>query len=429
MIKNIVPLDKSKFILVQKNQVLLDEALKTKPIGYYKDAWNRFRKNKASFVAMFFILFILFFTIVGPLMKVYDLPSVSAIEANRLRELPPKVPFLKNFGILDGSKRLNGRSLAYFESLPEGILVEVIREFDVQGTVLADAVVDYYKYLDYSNSTLARARNLNETQYQQAMDRNAVINLISVENGVYRTQLDFFRYALDQDAEDTHFWFGTDQQGRDLFTLLWQGSRISIFLAITVTSINLMIGLFLGSIAGYYGGLYDLLFDRLIDILANIPFLAILTLLILRYGSTYWIVIVAFIATGWIGSYGATRAQFYRYKLREYVLAARTLGAKDSRIMSKHIFPNAIGTLITSFSLAIPSFIFTESTFSFLGIINYSNGTSVGRLLAIGQQAMQQHYHLLMFPAIYLSILMLSFNLFANGLRDAFNPSLRGVDE
>lgn len=429
MIKNIVPLDKSKFILVQKNQVLLDEALKTKPIGYYKDAWNRFRKNKASFVAMFFILFILFFTIVGPLMKVYDLPSVSAIEANRLRELPPKVPFLKNFGILDGSKRLNGRSLAYFESLPEGILVEVIREFDVQGTVLADAVVDYYKYLDYSNSTLARARNLNETQYQQAMDRNAVINLISVENGVYRTQLDFFRYALDQDAENTHFWFGTDQQGRDLFTLLWQGSRISIFLAITVTSINLMIGLFLGSIAGYYGGLYDLLFDRLIDILANIPFLAILTLLILRYGSTYWIVIVAFIATGWIGSYGATRAQFYRYKLREYVLAARTLGAKDSRIMSKHIFPNAIGTLITSFSLAIPSFIFTESTFSFLGIINYSNGTSVGRLLAIGQQAMQQHYHLLMFPAIYLSILMLSFNLFANGLRDAFNPSLRGVDE
>lgn len=429
MIKNIVPLDKSKFILVQKNQVLLDEALKTKPIGYYKDAWNRFRKNKASFVAMFFILFILFFTIVGPLMKVYDLPSVSAIEANRLRELPPKVPFLKNFGILDGSKRLNGRSLAYFESLPEGILVEVIREFDVQGTVLADAVVDYYKYLDYSNSTLARARNLNEAQYQQAMDRNAVINLISVENGVYRTQLDFFRYALDQDAENTHFWFGTDQQGRDLFTLLWQGSRISIFLAITVTSINLMIGLFLGSIAGYYGGLYDLLFDRLIDILANIPFLAILTLLILRYGSTYWIVIVAFIATGWIGSYGATRAQFYRYKLREYVLAARTLGAKDSRIMSKHIFPNAIGTLITSFSLAIPSFIFTESTFSFLGIINYSNGTSVGRLLAIGQQAMQQHYHLLMFPAIYLSILMLSFNLFANGLRDAFNPSLRGVDE
>jgi len=313
--------------------------------------------------------------------------------------------------------------------MPEGILLEVVREFEVQGVILADAIVDYYKFLDYDNSTIERARNLNEVQYQQALDRNAVINLISIDNGVYRTQLDFFRYSLDQNAEDTYFWFGTDQQGRDLFTLLWQGSRISIFLAITVTSINLIIGLFLGSIAGYYGGLYDLLFDRLIDILSNIPFLAILTLLVLRFGSTYWIVIVAFVATGWIGSYGATRAQFYRYKLREYVLAARTLGAKDGRIMSKHIFPNAIGTLITSFSLAIPSFIFTESTFSFLGIINYSNGTSIGRLLSIGQSTMQQHYHLLMFPAIYLSILMLSFNLFANGLRDAFNPSLRGVDE
>lgn len=429
MTKQIPIIDKSKLVFVQKNQILLDEALKTKPIGYYKDAWNRFKKNKASYVAMFFILFIMFFTIIGPIMKIYDLPSVSAIEANRLRELPPRIPFLENLGILDGSKRLNGRSVDYLDSLPEGIVLEVIREFEVQGVMLADVVVDYYKFLDYDNSTVQRARNLNELQYQQALERNAVINLISVENGVYRTQLDFFRYSLNQNAEDTYFWFGTDSQGRDLFTLLWQGSRISIFLAITVTSINLMIGLFLGSIAGYYGGLYDLLFDRLIDILSNIPFLAILTLLVLRFGSTYWIVIVAFVATGWIGSYGATRAQFYRYKLREYVLAARTLGAKDGRIMSKHIFPNAIGTLITSFSLAIPSFIFTESTFSFLGIINYSNGTSIGRLLSIGQASMQQHYHLLLFPAIYLSILMLSFNLFANGLRDAFNPSLRGVDE
>jgi oligopeptide transport system permease protein len=429
MTKQIPIIDKSKLVFVQKNQILLDEALKTKPIGYYKDAWNRFKKNKASYVAMFFILFIMFFTIIGPIMKIYDLPSVSAIEANRLRELPPRIPFLENLGILDGSKRLNGRSVDYLDSLPEGIVLEVIREFEVQGVMLADVVVDYYKFLDYDNSTVERARNLNELQYQQALERNAVINLISVENGVYRTQLDFFRYSLNQNAEDTYFWFGTDLQGRDLFTLLWQGSRISIFLAITVTSINLMIGLFLGSIAGYYGGLYDLLFDRLIDILSNIPFLAILTLLVLRFGSTYWIVIVAFVATGWIGSYGATRAQFYRYKLREYVLAARTLGAKDGRIMSKHIFPNAIGTLITSFSLAIPSFIFTESTFSFLGIINYSNGTSIGRLLSIGQASMQQHYHLLLFPAIYLSILMLSFNLFANGLRDAFNPSLRGVDE
>jgi oligopeptide transport system permease protein len=429
MTKQMPIIDKNKLVFVQKNQVLHDEALKTKPIGYYKDAWNRFKKNKASYVAMFFILFIMFFTIVGPFLKVYDLPSVSAIEANRLRELPPRVPLLENIGIFDGSKRINGRSLSYLESLPEGVLIEVVREFEVQGVILADAIVDYYKFLDYDNSTIERARNLNELQYQQALDRNAVINLISIDNGVYRTQLDFFRYSLDQNAEDTYFWFGTDLQGRDLFTLLWQGSRISIFLAITVTSINLIIGLFLGSIAGYYGGLYDLLFDRLIDILSNIPFLAILTLLVLRFGSTYWIVIVAFVATGWIGSYGATRAQFYRYKLREYVLAARTLGAKDGRIMSKHIFPNAIGTLITSFSLAIPSFIFTESTFSFLGIINYSNGTSIGRLLSIGQATMQQHYHLIMFPAIYLSILMLSFNLFANGLRDAFNPSLRGVDE
>jgi oligopeptide transport system permease protein len=422
-------IDKSKLVLVQNNQVLRDEVFKSKPIGYYKDAWNRFKKNRASYVAMIFILVILFFTIIGPHMKIYNLPEENAIEANRLRELPPRIPYLEDLGVFNGSKRLNGRSLEYFESLPEGILLNIIEQYEVQGVILADATVDYYKFLSFDNSTIERARNLTLEQYNVALERNAVVRLLSVENGVYRTQLDFYRYSLNQTAEDTYFWFGTDQQGRDLFTLLWQGSRISIFLAIVVTSINLMIGLFLGAISGYYGGLYDLLFDRLIDILANIPFLGILTLLILRFGSTYWIIIVAFVATGWIGSYGATRAQFYRYKLREYVLAARTLGAKDPRIMSKHIFPNAIGTLITSFSLAIPSFIFTESTFSFLGIINYENSTSIGKLLSIGQATMQQHYHLLLFPAIYLSILMLSFNLFANGLRDAFNPSLRGVDE
>jgi oligopeptide transport system permease protein len=429
MTNQIPKIDKSKLVFVQNNQVLRDEVFKSKPIGYYKDAWNRFKKNKASYVAMIFILVILFFTIIGPYMKVYNLPETNAIEANRLRELPPRIPYLEDIGIFNGSKRLNGRSLEFFNSLPEGILLNIIEQYEVQGVILADATVDYYKFLSYDNSTIERSRNLTLEQYNIALERNAVIRLLSAEDGVYRTQLDFYRYSLNQTSDDTYFWFGTDQQGRDLFTLLWQGSRISIFLAIVVTSINLMIGLFLGSISGYYGGLYDLLFDRLIDILANIPFLGILTLLILRFGSTYWIIIVAFVATGWIGSYGATRAQFYRYKLREYVLAARTLGAKDPRIMTKHIFPNAIGTLITSFSLAIPSFIFTESTFSFLGIINYENSTSIGKLLSIGQATMQQHYHLLLFPAIYLSILMLSFNLFANGLRDAFNPSLRGVDE
>ncbi len=128
---------------------------------------------------------------------------------------------------------------------------------------------------------------------------------------------------------------------------------------------------------------------------------------------------------------GRTRMQFYRFKNQEYVLAARTLGANDRRIMFKHIFPNAIGTLITSFVLVIPGMIFSETTLSYLGIINLNTGdtTSVGTLLANAQPYLAQYPHMIFFPALFISLLMLSFNLFGNGLRDAFNPSLRGTED
>ena len=200
-------------------------------------------------------------------------------------------------------------------------------------------------------------------------------------------------------------------------------------MATVITVINMIIGIILGSIMGYYGGTLDILFERFVDIIGNLPFMVILTLLILRYGSGFAIIIFAFVFNGWIRFYGTTRMQFYRYKNRDYVLAARSYGAGDARIIRKHIFPNAIGTLITSFSLAIPSFIFTESIYSFLGIIKYSKTTSIGRMLSEGQTVMQRSSHMLVFPAIYISILMITFNLISNGLRDAFNPTLRGVEE
>ena len=123
--------------------------------------------------------------------------------------------------------------------------------------------------------------------------------------------------------------------------------------------------------------------------------------------------------------------QFYRFKNQEYVLVARTLGARDSRVMFKHIFPNSIGTIITGAVLTIPGVIFSESTLSYLGIINLQTSalTSVGTMLSQGQGYLQTFPHIILFPAIFISLLMISFNLFGNGLRDAFNPSLRGVEE
>jgi len=126
-----------------------------------------------------------------------------------------------------------------------------------------------------------------------------------------------------------------------------------------------------------------------------------------------------------------TRMQFYRFKGQEYVLSARTLGAKDARIMFKHIFPNALGTLITGSILSIPGVIFSESSLSYLHIIDLESSgfTSVGTLLSNGTSYVNTYPHVVFFPAIFISLLMISFNLLGNGLRDAFNPSLRGTDE
>ena len=148
--------------------------------------------------------------------------------------------------------------------------------------------------------------------------------------------------------------------------------------------------------------------------------------------SSHMIVLfIAFFLTGWIGMAGTTRMQFYRFKNQEYVLAARTLGASDARIMFKHIFPNGLGTIVTRCALVIPSMIYTETNLSYLGIINLESGnlTSVGTLISAGQKNVTSAPYIAMFPCVFLVLLMLSFNLFGNGLRDAFNPSLRGSEE
>ena len=436
MIKNV---DKDQFKFINEDIVIKDEAFKTKPIGYYKDAWLRFKKNKASVVAAVIIMILLAFTLVGPHLKNSKLDDNNFRSIKlRYEALPPKIKGLENIGIFDGTKEVRGMSKGYYDSLPDGIVLKIIDDGSNSSSGTMVVKVNYYRYLQYSEAFGTglvdgkpgkKITTLNKREYDLALERNAVVSLEEISGQSYRVQLDIFRYVFDEEVDDVYFWFGTTKNGDDLFSMLWKGSQISLLIALSVTIINILIGLILGSIVGYYGATLDIVFERIVDILANIPFLVILTLLLLRFGSTFGVIIFAFVSTGWIGSYGTTRIQTYRYKNREYVLAARSYGAKDGRIIRKHILPNALGTLITSFSLMIPRFIFTESTYSYLGIINYPGVQSVGRLLADGQNEMQRHFHLLLFPALYLSLLMLSFNLFSNGLRDAFNPSLRGVEE
>ena len=234
--------------------------------------------------------------------------------------------------------------------------------------------------------------------------------------------------------EEPLFTFGTTQTGKDIFACLAYGARFSFIFASVVAVVNFIVGVIWGSISGYFGGKVDLFMERFSEILGSVPTIIVITLLKYHMGSTSQVIVlfIAFFATGWIGMAGRTRMQFYRFKNQEYVLAARTLGASDARIMFKHIFPNGLGTIVTSVALVIPSMIYSETSFTYLGIINLEAGntTSVGTLIAAGQQSIMANAgYVALFPCMFLVLLMLSFNLFGNGLRDAFNPSLRGSEE
>ena len=250
----------------------------------------------------------------------------------------------------------------------------------------------------------------------------------------YKVRVDYYEYFQYKNGFKPVFLFGTNIYGQDIFTCLAAGGRLSFLLAIVVSAINFFIGSIYGAVEGYYGGAVDIVMERISDILYDVPFMVVATLFQLHLADKVGVLgslLFAFVLTGWVGMASRVRMQFYRFKGQEYVLAARTLGASDRRLIFKHIFPNSLGTIVTGSVLAIPGVIFSESMLSYLHIINLetSSLTSIGTMLSNGQPYLSTYPHIILFPALFISILEISFNLFGNGLRDALNPSLRGADE
>lgn len=222
--------------------------------------------------------------------------------------------------------------------------------------------------------------------------------------------------------------FGTDKTGRDMFKYVFEGLRNSLILGVITFAVCFTFGLLWGAISGYFGGAVDLVMERLTDILSGVPWIVVMTLVVLKAGSSIGTFAFALCLTGWIGTAATTRTQFYRFRGREYVLASRTLGASDARLIFKHILPNAMGTIITGAVLMIPSVIFSEATISYLGL-GFKDLSSLGVILSNNQAELTNHPYQLIFPSVVIALVMISFNLFGNGLRDAINPSLKGESE
>ena len=223
------------------------------------------------------------------------------------------------------------------------------------------------------------------------------------------------------------FILGTDVSGFDLFKRAFAGLRTSLILGVCTAAFCFCFGLMWGSVSGYFGGNVDLFMERFCDILGGVPWIVVMTLCILHLGNNFLTFFLALCLTGWMSTAARTRTQFYRFKGREYVLASRTLGASDMRLILKHILPNSMGTIITSSVLMIPSVIFSEATLAYLNL-GLQGLQSFGVMMSSNQQYLGIYPYLVIFPAIVMALMMISFNLFGNGLRDAFNPSLKGSE-
>ncbi len=371
---NLTPAD---FAMVQSEGQIMDEKFQTKPIGFFKDALIRLCRSKVAVVSFTMIALVILSALFVPMISGYGYNEQDINKAN----LPPRIPVLCELGIADGTRVMKNRrmdNLTNTDRYPEGSVIEIVREFEQKGVKMCDVKIDMYKYAgDYS---------------------------------------------------DQYHLFGTDNLGRDLMTRLFRGVRVSLLIAFVSVVTNVVIGVVLGGVAGYYGGRLDMFLTHFASVLSGLPYVVVTILFMMLLGSGITSLILAMCITGWIGTFRMIRAQFYRYKGREYVLAARTLGVSDKTLIFRHILPNCVGPLITRIMIAIPGAIFSESFLAYIGLGITPPETSMGILLADGQKVLLQYPYQTFFPAVLISVLMIAFNMFSNSLRDALDPTKRGEE-
>jgi peptide/nickel transport system permease protein len=229
------------------------------------------------------------------------------------------------------------------------------------------------------------------------------------------------------DPPSLHHWFGTDQLGRDVFSRMLHGARVSLAVGFVSVGIATLIGVVLGAAAGYRGGLVDVTIMRLVDLMLVFPrfFLLLAVLAFLR--PSIWTIMAVIGLTGWMGVARLVRAEFLTLKEREFVLWSQSIGASAFRITWRHVLPNAIAPVLVAMTLGIPAAILTESGLSFLGLGVQPPYATWGNILNEGKDAIEIAWWLSVYPGVAILLTVLSYNLLGEGIRDALDPRLRQV--
>lgn len=235
----------------------------------------------------------------------------------------------------------------------------------------------------------------------------------------------YIDYSIKAQRPNKTHWFGTDDMGRDIFTRVCQGGRISIAIGLICTAIMFFVGSLLGALAGLKGGWIDNLIMRFSEFVGNLPYLIIVIILTMVMGRSIPSLIFAMSILSWVGTTRMVRGQILQLKEQEYIEAATALGAGTKRIILRHLLPNTLGIIMVTITMSVPGFIFNESFLSYLGLGVRAPATSWGSLASSGQEHLLFNPHILFFPCLMIVLTILAFHLIGDGLSDALDPRLR----
>jgi oligopeptide transport system permease protein len=397
-VSDVRKIDKSMWEQVSKDSNGL-EVISRPSMTYWQDVWRRLKKNYTAIAGMIIIILLVLAAVIGPMVS-----SVSYSDQNlNFANLPPKLALYE----------LEGDDYLYVH--------KEYRVYLVKGNGLVEE-----KLVETKDDVMNRSRMYNVDGKEIILDYSFAIKNKDVKDGKkFELLVDGKEAQVAKTVRNKNYFFGSDTHGRDLLVRVLIGARISLMIALVATVVNFFIGVLYGGVSGYMGGKVDNAMMRFVDIINTIPMMLYIILLMVVLPPGLGTIMLALGLTYWVRMARIVRGQVLSLKEQEFVLAARTLGASTWRIMLRHLIPNAMGPIIISLTMSIPSAIFTEAFLSFVGLGVPAPLASWGTLANDALNGLRSYPYQLLYPSLAICITMLAFNFLGDGLRDALDPRLR----